>query len=156
MREQQVGAQALTPVAKTAAREQEVYRMKRTIVGLSAAICFLVFAAPLSAHHSFSAVFDRSSPITLTGTVTKIEWMNPHTWFYIDVKNEKGDIEHWGFEMGSPNALVRRGWHHDSLHMGQVVTVTGFRARKRPFTGAVRAVTLESGKKLFAAQDESK
>lgn len=121
-----------------------------------AAIALVAVAAPAAAHHSFSAVFDRGAPITLTGKVTKVEWMNPHTWFYIDVMNESGATESWGFEMGSPNALVRRGWRNDSLQAGQVVTVTGFRARERPRTGAVRSVTLASGEQLFGAQDESK
>jgi Family of unknown function (DUF6152) len=122
----------------------------------TAAIALLAVAAPAIAHHSFSAVFDRDAPITMTGKVTKVEWMNPHTWFYIDVTNERGVVESWGFEMGSPNALVRRGWQNDSLQVGQVVTVAGFRARERPQTGAVRSVTLASGEQLFGAQDESR
>jgi hypothetical protein len=108
------------------------------------------------AHHAFASVFDRNAPIEITGTVTKVEWMNPHTWIYIDVPSADGKIENWGFEMGSPNALVRRGWSHDSLQVGQVITVTGFRARDGSLSGAVREVALATGERLFGAQDEAK
>ena len=121
-----------------------------TIAGL------LLTAVPGNAHHSFAAVFDRDDPIDLTGTVTKVEWMNPHTWIYIAVENEDGDVENWALEMGSPNTLVRRGWRHNSLQVGHRVTVAGFRARERDLTGAVRSVTLSTGERLFGAQDESR
>lgn len=121
-----------------------------TIAGL------LLTAVPGDAHHAFASVFDRDDPIDLTGTVTKVEWMNPHTWIYIDVENEDGDVENWALEMGSPNTLVRRGWRHNSLQVGHRVTVAGFRARKRDLTGAVRSVTLSTGERLFGAQDESR
>ncbi len=121
-----------------------------TIAGL------LLAAVPGNAHHAFASVFDRDDPIALTGTVTKVEWMNPHTWIYIDVENEDGDVENWALEMGSPNTLVRRGWRHNSLQVGHRVTVAGFRARERDLTGAVRSVTLSTGERLFGAQDESR
>lgn len=108
------------------------------------------------AHHAFSSVFDRNAPVTVTGKVTKVEWMNPHTWFYIDVVNAQGVVESWGLEMGSPNALVRRGWSHDTLQVGHVVTVVGFRARDGSPTGAVREVTLSTGQRLFGAQSEQR
>ncbi len=121
-----------------------------TIAGL------LLTAVPGNTHHAFASVFDRDDPIDLTGTVTKVEWMNPHTWIYIDVENEDGDVENWALEMGSPNTLVRRGWRHNSLQVGPRVTVAGFRARERDLTGAVRSVTLSTGERLFGAQDESR
>ena len=121
-----------------------------TIAGL------LLTAVPGNAHHAFASVFDRDDPIDLTGTVTKVEWMNPHTWIYIDVENEDGDVENWALEMGSPNTLVRRGWRHNSLQVGHRVTVAGFRARERDLTGAVRSVTLSTGERLLGAQDESR
>ena len=127
--------------------------MKQIFIGLLVAIALVVFAAPSSAHHAFAAVFDQDVPIDLTGTVTKVEWMNPHTWFYIDVENQSGDIENWGLEMGSPNTLVRRGWGRDTLKVGEVVTVFGARARDGSMRGAVRTVTLANGEKLFGAQD---
>ena len=133
-----------------------VLSMKSITTGLLATIGLLFAAVPGNAHHSFAAVFDREDPIDLTGTVTKVEWMNPHTWIYIDVENEDGDIENWALEMGSPNTLVRRGWTHNSLQVGHMVTVVGFRARERELTGAVRSVTLATGEELFGAQDESR
>jgi len=130
--------------------------MKRTITALLTTVGVLLTLHLAEAHHSFASVFDREDPINLTGTVTKIEWMNPHTWFYIDVEEEDGNVENWALEMGSPNTLVRRGWNHNSLQVGEVVTVVGFRARERELTGAVRSVTLASGERLFGAQDESR
>ena len=130
--------------------------MKPKVVGLVTTIGLLVVAISANGHHSFASVFDKESPINLTGTVTKVEWMNPHTWFYIDVENEDGVVENWALEMGSPNTLVRRGWNHNSLQVGHMVTVVGFRARERELTGAVRSVTLSTGERLFGAQDESR
>ena len=118
-----------------------------------AAAALLLATTSSDAHHAFASVFDRDAPLNLTGTVTKVEWMNPHTWFYIDVENQDGEIENWALEMGSPNTLVRRGWRHDSLQVGEVVTVVGFMAKQREHTGAVRSVTLESGEQLFGAQN---
>jgi len=114
------------------------------------------FAVPATAHHSFVAVFDRELPVELTGTVTEVEWMNPHVWIYIDVENEQGGIDNWGFELGSPNGLIRRGWNHNSLAIGQVVTVAGMLARDSSLKGAVRTITLSTGESLFGAQDESR
>ena len=114
------------------------------------------YTVPVVAHHSFASVFDRERPIELTGTVTEVEWMNPHVWIYIDVEQENGEIENWGFEMGAVNGLIRRGWSHDSLQVGQVITVAGVLARDGSQRGAVRTVTLSTGESLFGAQDESR
>ena len=130
--------------------------MKPKVVGLVTTIGLLVIAISANGHHSFASVFDKESPINLTGTVTKVEWMNPHTWFYIDVENEDGVVENWALEMGSPNTLVRSGWNHDTLQVGHIVTVTGFRGRERELTGAATSVTLSTGERLFGAQDESR
>ncbi len=123
--------------------------------GLVSAIA-LVYVAPIIAHHSFMAVFDPEQPIELTGTITEIEWMNPHVWFYIDIESEGSATENWGFEMGSPNGLIRRGWNHKSLEVGQVVTVIGVLARDGSQRGAVRTVTLPTGESLFGAQNDSR
>jgi hypothetical protein len=120
------------------------------------AIGLASFSLPSPAHHSFAAVFDPEQPVELSGTVTGIEWMNPHVWFYIDIEGDNGAIENWGFEMGSPNGLIRRGWNHQSLQVGQVVTVAGVRARDGSTRAAVRTVTLADGRSLFGAQDESR
>ena len=130
----------------------EVVLMKMKMVGI---ILFGVIAGrvPVNGHHSFAAVFDANDPIELTGTVTKVEWMNPHTWFYIDVTDERGEVGNWGLEMGSPNGLMRRGWNRNSLQVGDVVTVVGFRARNGSRNGAVQTVTLSTGRSLFGGQN---
>lgn len=103
------------------------------------------------AHHAFAAEFDRALPIEITGTVTKVEWMNPHARFYVDAEDENGEIVNWDFELGSPNGLMRQGWRRDSLKPGDTVTVTGWRARNAPNVGNARTVTLADGKRVFAS-----
>jgi len=118
---------------------------------------FALSATPSVAHHSFAAVFDREDPIEITGTVTRVEWVNPHAWFYLDVENENGELVEWALEMGSANHLRRRGWNRNALQVGDVVTVAGSRARDGTTMGAVRTVTLKStGESLFGGQDESR
>ena len=114
---------------------------------------YLPVVSPVYGHHSFAAVFDADDPIDLTGTVTKVEWMSPHTWFYIDVENERGEVENWGFEMGGPNMLLRRGWTRNSLQVGDMVTVVASRARNGSLNGAGRTVTLSTGQRLFTGQN---
>ena len=123
---------------------------------LSAATAIAVAGiASASAHHSFSAVFDDDQPIEVTGTVTKVEWLNPHVWFWIDVEGEDGSVENWAFEMGSPNRLQRYGWHQGSMPPGQIITVVGSRARDGSMKAAVDKVVLPGGRELFGAQDAS-
>jgi Family of unknown function (DUF6152) len=120
------------------------------------AAVFALATTPALAHHAFSAVFDAKQPIKLTGTVTKLEWQNPHTWFYIDVKDGSGNVQNWGMEMGSPNLLVRAGWNRDSLKIGDVVTVEGFRSKDGSSTGNAQIVTLtNTGQRLFAASSQA-
>ena len=128
--------------------------MQRTFTALLVAAMTALVAQPTAAHHSFAAEFDANSPIELTGTVTKVEWANPHTFFYIDVTTPKGDIENWALEMGSPNGLMRRGWTRDSMKIGDVVTVTGSRAKNGSTLGNARSVTLSTGKQLFAGSSQ--
>ena len=108
-------------------------------------------AAPSLAHHSFAAEFDASKPAELKGTVTKVEWQNPHAWFFMDVKDDTGKVSNWGVELGSPNGLMRAGWSKNSLKVGDVVAVEGSRAKDGSNHANARFVTLAStGKKLFA------
>jgi hypothetical protein len=108
------------------------------------------------AHHSFAAEFDATKPFKLTGTVTKIEWTNPHVWFYIDVADEKTKkADNWAMEMNSPNSLIRLGWSRHSMSIGDTVVVEGSQARDGTRTGNVRSVTLaSSGKRLFAGSSQ--
>ena len=117
------------------------------------AICVLTLAASARtlAHHSFAAEFDEKKPVSMTGTVTKVEWTNPHIWFFVDVKNPDGSVANWGFEMAGPAQLLRGGWKRDSMKVGDVVAVDAFRARDDSNRANARSVTLSStGQKLFA------
>ena len=118
-------------------------------------ILFLAWASPLFAHHAFTAEFDAKKPLNLKGVVTKIEWQNPHTYFYVDVTEPDGRVVNWGMEMGSPNGLMRQGWTRNSLKVGDVVTVEGSQAKDGTRTGNVRAVVLAAtSKRLFAASSQ--
>lgn len=128
--------------------------MRARSVALPTFLALNAFGAAAMAHHAFVSVFDPDKPIDLMGRVTKIEWANPHVWFYIDVVDEDGDVNNWGFEMGSPNTLVRRGWSHDSLKIGDVVVVSGALARDGTDRAAVRSVTMSTGERLFGGQSE--
>lgn len=108
---------------------------------------------PAAAHHSFAAIFDSAKHVEVTGTVTRVEWMNPHTWIYVDAKKDGGGTEQWAFELGSPNRLMRFGWNQDSLQAGATITITGSRARDGTLKAAADKVTLPDGKQLFGAQE---
>ena len=107
-------------------------------------------ALPLSAHHSFSAEFDSNKTVTLTGSVTKLEWMNPHIWVYLDVKDTSGTVEHWQCEGGAPNTLTRSGWSRDSLKFGDQISIDGFLAKNGSKTCNMRVVKLSDGRSVFA------
>jgi hypothetical protein len=107
-------------------------------------------AAPLGAHHAFAAEFDVSKPVKVKGTITKIEWVNPHAWLYVDVKDETGKVTNWHFELGPPNALFRLGWKRDSVPVGTEVTISGFRAKAQENVGNGRSIILPDGKELFS------
>ncbi len=102
------------------------------------------------AHHSFAAEYDRAKPVTLQGVLTKIEWENPHTWIWLDVKGDDGKVIHWAVEAATPNALIRAGWQKDSLKVGDSVKVEGYLAKDASKTAAARIVILPDGKRVFA------
>jgi len=130
--------------------------MRNGIVALSAlAVSLLLWAAPAIAHHSFAAEFDSSKTITLRGIVTKIDWTNPHVWFYVNVK-EEGKITNWGFEMGPPHGLQRRGWNRDTMKIGDEVIINGTLAKNGTKRVNTRDVTMaKTGQKLGAASSEN-
>jgi len=128
----------------------------RLIVVAAGLAGVLAAAVPVSAHHSFAAEYDANKPLKLTGTVTKIEWTNPHCFFYVDVKNETGTVETWAFELGNPNALLRNGWTPNSVKIGDEVTIEGTRAKDGALLGNARAMVLAStGRRLFAGSSQA-
>ena len=109
----------------------------------------MLAAVPMLAHHSFSAEYDRAKSISLKGTVTKVEWMNPHARFYVDVKDDGGKVTNWEFELGSPNGLMRQGWTRNSLKPGDVITVNGSRAKDGSNLVNASNVAFEDGKRVL-------
>jgi len=132
--------------------------MRHNIAGsiALASILTVALAAPMWAHHSFSAEYDAKQPIKLTGAVTKVEWMNPHVYFYIDVKDEQsGKVTNWALEMGAPAVIQRNGWTRNSMKIGDIVVVEGSRAKSGQPHGNARSVTMAStGQKLGAGSSE--
>jgi hypothetical protein len=131
----------------------------RLNLGVLMAATMLTAALPILAHHSMSAEFDSTKPVKVTGTVTKLDWMNPHIWVYVDVKDENGKIAKWQFEGGPPNSLRRNGWTRNALKEGDMVTIEGIRAKdpvnaEGAFVGNARNVTLPGGKRVFSGSAE--
>ena len=117
---------------------------------LAASLVALAAALPLPAHHSFAAEFDEKKTISLTGSVTKLEWANPHIWVYLDVKDSSDAMQHWQCEGGAPNALARNGWNRNSLKPGDVVSIEGFLAKDGSKTCNAKQVKLPDGRSVFA------
>lgn len=121
----------------------------------AAALAILAAYVPAKAHHSFAAEYDEKKVIKLTGAITKVDWSNPHVYFYIDVEDDKGNVANWSLEMGAPGALRGRGWNKNTLKIGDVVTVEGTRAKDGGTHGNARTVTLAStGEQLGAASSQ--
>jgi hypothetical protein len=126
----------------------EVLVMKPTVVTLCAVLVLSLVAIQVHAHHPFSAEFDPDKSVTLTGTVTKFDWANPHSTLSIDVKGENGQVTNWTFEMGAPKKLRDFGWKKDSVKAGDQVTVNAWRARDQNNRGSANMITLSNGTKL--------
>jgi hypothetical protein len=127
-----------------------ILTMKAKFAVAAAGICLVCSAVPLLAHHSFAAEYDSTKKITITGAVTKVEWMNPHARFYVDVKGADGKITNWNFELGAIPVLLKQGWRKDSLKEGDQVTVEGSRAKDGSFSANARSVSLPDGRRVFA------
>src|ERR1700722_5596366 len=122
---------------------------------LAAAFALLMPVAPAFAHHSFAAEFDGNKQITLTGVVTKVDWVNPHAYIYVDVKGDDGAVVNWAIETGAPNVLYRQGWRKDDLKTGDTVTLQAFVAKDGTQTAAGRSVKFQDGRNLFAGTPNS-
>ena len=130
--------------------------MKRTLgFALVVTVRLAFAAAPMLAHHSFAAEFDGAKPADLVGTVTKVDWVNPHSWIYIDVKSDDGTVANWGLETGPPNVLYRGGWRRDTVKPGDAIAVHGFVAKDGSHTLAARQITTPDGRKLFAGSPDN-
>jgi hypothetical protein len=128
--------------------------MRHIVLGFMIVTALIAASMPLMAHHSFAAEFDASKQVKLTGVVTKVDWTNPHVWFYVNVKDEAGQVTNWGFEMGPPHLLQAQGWTRTSMKIGDTVTVEGSLAKNGTKRVNARRVMTPEGKRLGAASSE--
>jgi hypothetical protein len=129
--------------------------MKPHVIGLLAGL-LAAAGTPAAAHHSFAAEYDGTKPVKVSGVVTKVEWTNPHIWFYVDVKDDQGRVANWGFSAGPPGVLQRRGISRNAMKIGDVVVVEGFRARDGSNNASGGRVTFSDGRSVFTASAEDK
>src|SRR5262245_11317035 len=125
--------------------------MRKTGFVGAVATVLLSVAIPALAHHAFSAEFDQAKPLKVSGEISKVEWVNPHAWIFINAKEPDGKVTGWRFEMGAPNALLRAGWSKSDIKVGTAVTISGFQARSGGPVGNAFQVRLPDGRDLFAA-----
>ena len=129
---------------------------RNLLVCLLAGFSLLAVGQPIRAHHSETAEYDRAKPVKVTGTIKKVEWQNPHVWFYVDVKDDSGKITTWGFSAAPPGSLMRRGVNKEALKLGAVVNVEGSRARDGSNNASGRSVTFADGTNVFTASEGGK
>jgi hypothetical protein len=125
--------------------------MKATRIALLLAVVAMIGSRSAPAHHSFAAEYDREKPITLSGTISKVEWQNPHVYFYIDVKDAGGQVENWAIEAAAPNTLYRAGWRKDWLEVGRQVTVDAWLAKSGAKLANLRSMVLPDGRRVTGA-----
>lgn len=123
--------------------------MRVNAIVFGTALALIAGTLPLLAHHSFAAEYDANKPVKVSGVVTKMEWMNPHARFYVDVKDADGKVTNWNFELGAIPVLLKQGWRKDSLKEGDQVTVEGVMAKDGTNNGSARRVTLPDGRRVF-------
>jgi hypothetical protein len=129
--------------------EAKAMKDRNALMSMLIATAMIPLALPASAHHSFAAEYDANKPVTLTGSVSKMAWINPHSWIYIDVKTPDGNVESWAVEAGPPGTLIRAGFTKESLAAGTVIVVNGYRAKDGALRANGRDITLPDGRLLF-------
>jgi hypothetical protein len=129
--------------------EERVMKLRLSWI-LFAPLVFLSAVVPVMAHHSFAAEFDRNKTVDLKGVVTRIDWINPHAFVFLDVKDDNGKVTPWEVELSSPNGLIRRGWNRNSLKVGETISLTGYRAKNGANVVSAGRVTLTDGRQVFA------
>jgi hypothetical protein len=141
--------------ARVAHAKQNGGTIMQGIIRVGAGSLLLLFAAgPAFAHHPFATEFDAQVPVTLSGTVTQVEWKEPHVYVQVDVKDPSGQTRNWNLELASPAMLTRKGWSKDTLKQGEVITVKGYRAKAEPFVAAARMIEMPGRKQLSSADDD--
>src|ERR1700704_2413976 len=136
-------------MVRKVSEEADSMLLKLTVVVMGVGLFFAGTAVSLRAHHAFAAEFDAKKPVHFKGTVTKMEWVNPHVWLHIDVKKPDGTVENWAFEAGTPNVLFRRGFTKESLLPGTEIVIDGYQAKDGSHRANGRNLTLPDGKMLF-------